>query len=88
MGGIARHADRAIAEASPVLSGPLAIAVVAGAVFAPIGGLTAGIITYIEYAKHPLPRGSALREAIRSGIIAVIVLIALAAVFGLFMGWR
>jgi hypothetical protein len=84
----ARHVSRTIAEASPVLSGPLAIAVVAGAVFAPIGGLTAGIITYIEYVKHPLPKGSALKEAIRSGIVAVIVLIALAAVFGLFMGGR
>ncbi|RIA46676.1 hypothetical protein DFR49_1224 [Hephaestia caeni] len=70
------------------MSGSLAIAVVAGAVFAPIGGLTAGIITYIEYAKHPLPKGAALKEAIRSGVVAVFVLIALAAVFGLFMGWR
>ena len=71
-----------------MLSGSLAIAVVAGAVFAPIGGLTAGIITYIEYAKHPLPKGAALREAIRNGIIAVFMLVALAALFGLFMGWR
>jgi hypothetical protein len=71
-----------------MLSGPLGIAVVAGAVFAPIGGLTAGIITYIEYAQHQLPKGVALREAVRSGVVAVLVLVGLSAVFGLFMAWR
>jgi hypothetical protein len=53
-----------------------------GGIFAPLGGLCAGIITYSEYASHRLPKGRALQEALRSGLLATGVLVTLTGAFG------
>lgn len=71
---------------SGALNSPAGIALVVGLMFAPLGGLTAGIIIYMEYSQHRLPRGRTWREALRSGLFATVLLAALTALFGLLMG--
>lgn len=61
------------------------IALVVGPLFAPLGGLIAATITYIEYAKHQLPRGRAIAEAVRSDVVATLVPFALTRAFGRLM---
>lgn len=61
------------------------IALAIGGLFAPLGGLYAAIITYSEYGSHRLPKGRTLREAARSALLAVAVLIALTGIFGWLM---
>ena len=68
------------------VTSPVLIAVTVGAIFAPLGGLCAAIITYAEYSTHRLPEGRALREALRSAMLATLVLFALTGVSGWLMG--
>lgn len=58
------------------------IAWAAGAVFAPLGGLCAGIITYAEYSRHRLAAGRAIREATGSALPATAILLAVAGLIG------
>lgn len=67
------------------MSSSVLIALAIGGIFAPLGGLCAGIITYSEYASHRLPKGRALQEALRSGLLAICVLVALTGALGWFM---
>ena len=53
-----------------------------GAVFAPFGGLMAGIITYQEYRKHRLEPGRACGEAARAALFAFLVLLGIMAACG------
>ena len=52
----------------------IAIGLAIASILAPIGALMAGIITYIEYAKHGLENGRALREAFVTGSLALLLL--------------
>lgn len=54
----------------------LVIALAVGGLFAPLGALTAGVITYREYRRHRLEPGRAIREALRSAAFALLVLLA------------
>lgn len=69
-----------------MLNSSFGFALTVGVLFAPLGGLTAAIITYMEYSQHRLPQGRALREALRSGLFAFVVLVALTGAFGWLMG--
>lgn len=62
----------------------LVVALTIALCFAPIGAIMAGIITYIEYAKHRLEKGRALREAAASAALAFLLLTA-CAVAGVFL---
>ena len=57
-----------------------------GGIFAPLGGISAGIITYAEYSQHRLPKGRAAREALRSGAVAKVVLLTVTGLFGWWVG--
>ena len=57
-----------------------------GGIFAPLGGISAGIITYAEYSQHRLPKGRAAREALRSGAVATVVLLTVTGLFGWWVG--
>ncbi len=56
-----------------------------GVLFAPLGGLTAAIITFAEYRQH-IPKRAAITEALRTGLFATVVLTAITAAFGWLMG--
>ncbi len=50
--------------------------------FAPVGALMAGTITYREYEQRRLGKGRALAEALRSGAVALLVLVAATGLLG------
>jgi hypothetical protein len=57
-----------------------------GGISAPLGGSSAGVITYLEYSQHRLPKGRAVREALRSGVVATLVMLTITGLFGWWMG--
>ena len=69
-----------------ILPPTLVIALAVGGLFAPLGALTAGIITYREYSRHRLEPGRAIGEALRSAAFALLILIGCAGALGLASG--
>jgi hypothetical protein len=63
----------------------VSIALLIGIVFAPLGGLTAAIITLAEYRQH-VSRRAAVVEAVRMGLLATVILAAATTVAGWLMG--
>lgn len=61
------------------------IAVFIGLFFAPLGGLTAAIITFAEYRQH-ITKRAAVGEAMRMGLFATAFLAAVTTAFGWLMG--
>lgn len=63
----------------------LAIGLATGMLFGPVGGLCAGIITYMEYSSRIFPRAAAVRDAAQAGLFAFFVMMALGALVGALM---
>lgn len=57
-----------------------------GLIFAPLGAVMAGLITYTEYSQHRLPKGRAIREALISACFAFLILLLLTLAAGWAMG--
>lgn len=66
------------------MSHSFTVGLFAGLIFAPFGGLCAGIITYLVYSEPLFPRAQAIRDALRAGLFAFAFLVVLTAA----IAWR
>lgn len=49
-------------------------------IFSPIAAVMAGLITFAEYSHHYTERGPAIREAVRTGLVTLLLFLGLGAV--------
>ena len=61
----------------------LAVLVIVAVVFGLLGAAAAFVITYAEYERHKLPARRLIAESLRTAIVALLVLVAVAVLGGL-----
>lgn len=64
----------------------MSVLLAVGLIFAPLGAVMAGLITYTEYSQHRLPKGRAIREALISACFAFLILLLLTLAAGWAIG--